>query len=129
MQPLPTTRVGYSAAEVIAKEVEEETGIEVEPVRVIAVLDGFRLGMSRIPLYTILFYCRAIGGELNAHPLEVANLGWFTPENLPTPLVSYERWGEHVFAGIEHMGGTCLRTIVQARSNFAMTMMAACYKM
>ena len=37
--------------------------------------------------------------------------------------------GEHVFAGIEHMGGTCLRTIVQARSNFAMTMMAACYKM
>ncbi len=92
--------VGYSAAEVIAKEVEEETGIEVEPVRVIAVLDGFRLGMSRIPLYTILFYCRAIGGELNAHPLEVANLGWFTPENLPTPLVSYERWGEHVFAAV-----------------------------
>ena len=48
--------VGYSAAEVIAKEVEEETGIEVEPVRVIAVLDGFRLGMSRIPLYTCLLY-------------------------------------------------------------------------
>ena len=35
--------VGYSAAEVVVKEVKEETGIEVEPVRLIAVLDGLRL--------------------------------------------------------------------------------------
>ena len=36
---------------------------------------------------------------------------------------------EHVFAGIEQMGGKFLRTIGQARANFAMTMMAACYNM
>jgi ADP-ribose pyrophosphatase YjhB (NUDIX family) len=90
--------VGYSAAEVVVKEVEEETGIEVEPVRLIAVLDGLRLGMSRYPLYSLLFHCRAIGGELNAHPLEVADLGWFTEDSLPSPLVGLERWGERVFA-------------------------------
>ena len=60
--------VGYSAAEVVVKEVEEETGIEVEPVRLIAVLDGLRLGFTRVPLYSLLFYCRAVGGELAGPP-------------------------------------------------------------
>ncbi len=36
---------------------------------------------------------------------------------------------EHVFAGIEQMGGKLIRTIGQARANFAMTMMAACYNL
>ena len=63
--------VGYSAAEVVTKEVAEETGIEVEPVRLIGVLDGLRLGMSRIPLYSLLFLCRAVGGELRAAPARV----------------------------------------------------------
>jgi ADP-ribose pyrophosphatase YjhB (NUDIX family) len=92
--------VGYSAAEVVTKEVLEETGIEVEPVRLIAVLDGLRLGFTRIPLYSMLFYCRAIGGKLEAHPLECRDVGWFTPETLPSPLVGVERWGEPVFAAI-----------------------------
>ena len=92
--------VGYSAAEVVVKEVEEETGIEVEPVRIIAVLDGLRLGMTRIPIYSLLFYCRAVGGSLNPHPLEVTNVGWFNEENLPSPVVGFERWGTHVFEAI-----------------------------
>jgi ADP-ribose pyrophosphatase YjhB (NUDIX family) len=92
--------VGYSAAEVVVKEVEEETGIEVEPVRLIAVLDGLRLGFTRVPLYSLLFYCRAVGGDLRAHPLEVRDVGWFTRDTLPSPLVGSERWGDHVFAAI-----------------------------
>jgi transposase, IS5 family len=36
---------------------------------------------------------------------------------------------EHVFAGIERMGGKMVRTIGQARAHFAMTMMAAWYNM
>ena len=91
---------GYSAVEVAVKEVEEETGIEVEPVRLIGLLDGLRLGFSRSTLYSLLFYCRAVGGELKAHPLEVADLGWFGPDNLPSPLAGVERWGDHVFAAI-----------------------------
>src|SRR5271165_7090845 len=92
--------VGYSAAEVVVKEVEEETGIVAEPVRLIAVLDGLRLGFTRVPLYSLLFYCRAVGGELAPHPLETRDVGWFTRETLPQPLVGSDRWGEHVFAAI-----------------------------
>ena len=36
---------------------------------------------------------------------------------------------EHVFGAMEQMGGKVLRTIGQARANFAMTMMAACYNL
>jgi len=36
---------------------------------------------------------------------------------------------EHVFGAIEQMGGKLLRTIGQARANFAMTMMAAYYNL
>jgi ADP-ribose pyrophosphatase YjhB (NUDIX family) len=92
--------VGYSAAEVVVKEVEEETGIEVEPVRLIAVLDGLRLGFTRVPLYSMLFYCRAVGGELNPHPLECRDVGWFTRDTMPSPMVGVERWGDHVFAAL-----------------------------
>lgn len=92
--------VGYSAAEVVVKEVEEETGLEVEPVRLIGVMDGLRLGFSRIALYSLLFHCRVVGGEINPHPLEVSDVGWFREDNLPFPLAGAERWGEHVFAAI-----------------------------
>ena len=49
----------------------EETGIEVEVVRLIAVLDGLRVGMSRIPLYSLVFQCRPVGRQLTAHPARV----------------------------------------------------------
>ncbi|HLG68616.1 MAG TPA: NUDIX hydrolase N-terminal domain-containing protein [Acidimicrobiales bacterium] len=92
--------VGYSAAEVVVKEVREETGIEAEPVRLIAVLDGLRLGFTRIPLYSLVFYCRAVGGKLDPHPLECRSVGWFTEKTLPSPIAGIERWGEHVFAAV-----------------------------
>lgn len=92
--------VGYSAAEVAVKEVEEETGIEAEPVRLIAVLDGLRLGFTRIPLYSLVFHLRAVGGKLEPHPLECRDVGWFRRDNLPEPLVGFERWGDHVFAAL-----------------------------
>ena len=93
--------VGYSAPEVVVKEVLEETGIEVEPVRLIGVLDGMRLGVSRIPLYSLLFFCRATGGSLKIHPLECTDAGWFTRDNLPTPTIGAERWAGPIFAAID----------------------------
>ena len=36
---------------------------------------------------------------------------------------------EHVFAAIEAMGGKMIRTIGQARADFALTLMAACYNL
>jgi ADP-ribose pyrophosphatase YjhB (NUDIX family) len=100
LYPTGWSDVGYSAPEVVVKEVLEETGIEVEVVRLIAVLDGLRIGLSRIPLYSLVFQCRQIGGELEAHPLECADVGWFAPDALPVPLAGVERWGEHIFAAL-----------------------------
>jgi ADP-ribose pyrophosphatase YjhB (NUDIX family) len=100
LYPTGWADVGYSAAEVVVKEVEEETGIEVEVGRLIAVLDGLRVGMSRIPLYSLVFQCRPVGGELKAHPLECADVGWFSLDNLPHPLAGAERWAGHVFAAL-----------------------------
>ncbi len=100
LYPTGWADVGYSAAEVVVKEVLEETGIEAEPLRLIAVLDGLRLGFTRVPLYSLVFHCRATGGRLRAHPLEVSDVGWFAPDDLPRPLVGAERWGPHVFAAL-----------------------------
>ena len=36
---------------------------------------------------------------------------------------------EHVFDSLEQMGGKLIRTLGQARANFAMTMMASCYNL
>ncbi len=100
LYPTGWADVGYSAAEVVVKEVLEETGIHAEVVRLIAVLDGLRLGFTRVPLYSLVFHCRATGGDLRAHPLETSEVGWFSPENLPQPLAGAERWGRHVFAAL-----------------------------
>jgi ADP-ribose pyrophosphatase YjhB (NUDIX family) len=100
LYPTGWADVGYSAAEVAIKEVREETGIEVEVRRLIGVFDGLRLGFTRTPLYSLVFHCHAIGGELAAHPLECADVGWFSPDALPEPLASASHWGEHAFAAI-----------------------------
>jgi ADP-ribose pyrophosphatase YjhB (NUDIX family) len=101
LYPTGWADIGYSASEVAVKEVEEETGIECEVVQLLAVLDGLRLGFTRIPLYSLVFHCRAVGGELAAHPLECADVGWFARDELPSPLAGYDHWGELVWPAID----------------------------
>jgi ADP-ribose pyrophosphatase YjhB (NUDIX family) len=100
LYPTGWADVGYSPAEVAVKEVAEETGIHCVPERIIAVLDGLRLGFTRIPLYSLVFACRAVGGELAAHPLECADVGWFAEDELPTPIAGADRWKDVAFAAI-----------------------------
>jgi len=100
LYPTGWADVGYSPAEVAVKEVREETGITCEPVRLIAVLDGLRLGFTSVPLYSLVFHCRATGGELCAHPLETRDVGWFASDGLPSPLAGFDRWGAEAFAAI-----------------------------
>ena len=100
LYPTGWADVGYSASEIAVKEVWEETGIAVEPVRLVALLDGLRLGFTRIPLYSAVFHCRMVGGDLKAHPLECADVGWFAEDALPVPLAGAERWAPRAFAAI-----------------------------
>ncbi len=100
LYPTGWADIGYSAAEVAVKEVHEETGIVAEPVRVIAVLDGQRFGARGMPFYSVVFHLRATGGELAAHPLEARDVGWFGPDDLPSPLAGADRWVRMAFAAV-----------------------------
>ena len=100
LYPTGWADVGYSASEVAMKEVREETGIDCEVVRLLAVLDGLRLGFTHVPLYSVVFHCRALGGELAAHPLETSAVGWFAADALPEPLAGADHWRDLAFAAI-----------------------------
>jgi ADP-ribose pyrophosphatase YjhB (NUDIX family) len=100
LYPTGWADVGYSAAEVVVKEVREETGIEAEPVQLLGVVDGMRMGFTKFGMYMLLFHCRATGGELNPHPLETDGCGWFAKDQLPQVTVGAEWWAERAFAAI-----------------------------
>lgn len=101
LYPTGWADVGYSPSEVAVKEVQEETGIQCEVLRPLAILDGLRAGFSRVPLYSLVFLCRAVGGTIAPHPQECLDAGWFTRDELPEPLANYDRWGKAAFDAIE----------------------------
>lgn len=101
LYPTGWADVGYSLSEVVVKEVLEETGIECEPVQLIAVIDGQRMGFTRFAMHLLLFHCRATGGSLVPHPLETSGVGWYGRDGLPRPTVGAEWWGPMAFAAID----------------------------
>ena len=101
LYPVGWADVGYSPSEVAIKEVYEETGIEVEPVQLFTVLDGLRLGFAHLPLYSLVFHCRMVGGELRGHPLETRAVGFFPRDRLPQPLAGAARWADLAFRAID----------------------------
>ena len=102
LYPTGWADIGYSPAEVAVKEVSEETGIDCEVVQLLAVYDGLQRRFTSVPLYSLVFHCRATGGELKAHPLETSDVGFFPLDALPAMAVGTELWGPlaaHAFSG------------------------------
>ena len=65
----------------LRRELQEETGLEVEPVAWVgAVAD--RYGEDGAPTLNLCWTARIVGGELDLDP-ELAELRWFTPDALP----------------------------------------------
>lgn len=93
LYPTGWADVGYSPAEVAVKEVREETGIDCEVVQLLAVYDGLQRRFTSVPLYSLVFHCRATGGALSAHPLETSDVGFFPLDELPAMAVGTELWG------------------------------------
>jgi ADP-ribose pyrophosphatase YjhB (NUDIX family) len=83
--------VGISPAENAAKEAREETGLIVEPERLLAVIDSRKRGSPGRHIYSILFYCRILGGTLATHPLETLDVGFFPLDRLPEPMHGVDR--------------------------------------
>ena len=107
LYPVGYADPGYSPSEIAIKEVYEETGIEVEVMSLVSVLDGLRLGFAHFPLYTLLFHCRVLGGELRGHPLETRAVGFFSRDQLPWPVAGIDRWGDLAFAAIDGERRVC----------------------
>jgi ADP-ribose pyrophosphatase YjhB (NUDIX family) len=108
LYPTGWADIGYSPSEVAVKEVFEETGIEAEPVSLIGVFDGLRLGFHQVPLYSLVFHCKVTGGKLRPHPLETEDVGFFPRDRLPEPLAGRSRWVDLAFAAIDGRHTGCV---------------------
>jgi ADP-ribose pyrophosphatase YjhB (NUDIX family) len=82
--------VGLTPSEVAVKEVREEAGLEVAPVKLLAVLDKKRHNHppDLFHIYKIFILCREIGGELKSG-METSETRFFGPDEFP--LLSEQR--------------------------------------
>lgn len=88
--PGGTMEIGETAEQSVVREVEEETGFQVEVVRLIGVYsEPLHTTMTypdgnTVAYVSILFECRVIGGE-RALSDESSDVDWFAPDTLPQP--------------------------------------------
>jgi ADP-ribose pyrophosphatase YjhB (NUDIX family) len=84
--PGGTMEIGESISQTVVREVREETGLLVEPERVV----GIYSNPKHVVAYTdgevrqefsVCFTCRIVGGELRASE-ESSELGFFTPQDI-----------------------------------------------
>lgn len=76
--------IGFSPKEVMIKEMKEETGLDVEIVRVLAILDKKFYNHPSEPFYTykIIFLCKKVDGNLKT-TFDITNVKYFNIDNLP----------------------------------------------
>jgi ADP-ribose pyrophosphatase YjhB (NUDIX family) len=81
--------IGESIAETVVREVAEETGLEVEPERLVGIYSNpghvieYADGEVRQE-FSICFACRPIGGRLPDRADESLEIGFFAPEQIET---------------------------------------------
>jgi len=84
--PSGTMEIGESIAQTAVREVKEEIGVEVEPVRLVGVYSdpqhvfAYDDGEVRQE-FNVCIACRTVGGELTPGD-EAREVGWFTPEEV-----------------------------------------------
>nr|WP_299072186.1 NUDIX hydrolase [uncultured Allomuricauda sp.] len=76
--------IGNTPSEIAVKEIHEETGMETEAVRLLAVYDKQVHPHPPEPyyIYKLIFLCRIVGGELKAG-FDMLGADFFSLDNLP----------------------------------------------
>jgi 8-oxo-dGTP pyrophosphatase MutT (NUDIX family) len=86
---------GEAPAEALVREVWEETGLRVVPVRIIGVFggpNGFRSTYpngDQVEYTDLLFECRVVGGKLVSRDGEATDFRYFPPADLPAIPFTY----------------------------------------
>jgi ADP-ribose pyrophosphatase YjhB (NUDIX family) len=70
--------IGHTPREVAEKEAREETGLEVESVRLLALFDKKRHAHPVEPwyVYKCFILCREVGGAIQSHTMETGEVRW-----------------------------------------------------
>jgi ADP-ribose pyrophosphatase YjhB (NUDIX family) len=77
--------VGFTPQEVVVKEVKEETGFDVETVRLLAVFDKkcWNHPSSTFYIYKMCFLCRMTGDKSDELTFDILDKGFFALDKLP----------------------------------------------
>jgi len=85
--------VGYTPYEVAAKEAYEETGLTVQPSRLLALFDKRKHPHPPQPwyIYKAFIQCEVIGGSILQDTQETIGARWFRMDELPSIELSTDR--------------------------------------
>lgn len=92
---------GESVAQAAIRETLEETGLEVKLTRLVGVysVQGGRAEGNHV----VLFRAEPVGGVLQPEAGEVVEVGYYQPDQLPTPLVWWHR--QRILDALKGVGG------------------------
>ena len=87
---------GEEPAEIVMREVYEETGLIVKPVRLVGVYSGKEychtyLNGDRVAYVNLVFVCEIVSGELASDNDETTQLQFVPPQSLPEPFTEKHR--------------------------------------
>ena len=90
---------GESLAQAAIREAREETGLLVELTRLVGLYS--RPGWPGAGAHIASFIGCPVGGELNADPSEVIEIGYFAPDEIPSDLLWWHKQRiDDAFSGI-----------------------------
>ena len=94
---------GESVAQAAIRETKEETGVDVELIRLVGIYS--RLG-NMPDIHAVLFTARPIGGEIKCQEGETIAVEWFPFDDIPSPLsIGQKKRIDDVISG---MGGVAV---------------------